>query len=176
MVTPLSSRSRARSTLDRRLAAWRPLAVVGARPHGGWIRAIRDALGMSAADLAERLGVAQSTVARLEASERAETIQLSTLRRAAAALECDLVYALVPRRPLEESVSERARELALQQLGRVEHTMALEDQALAATGAEDRLELLAEHYKASPGLWRADPARATTAASPRTGGRRGKGP
>jgi predicted DNA-binding mobile mystery protein A len=176
MVTTLSSRSRARSALDRRLAAWRPVAVAGARPHGGWIRAIRDALGMPAADLAERLGVAQSTVARLEASERAETIQLSTLRRAAAALECDLVYALVPRRPLEQSVSQRARALAVQQLGRIEHTMALEDQALGAEGAQARLELLVEHYKTAPGLWRADPAGATSAASPRADGRRGTGP
>ena len=81
---------------------------------------------------------------------------------------------MVPRRPLEESVSERARELALQQLGRVEHTMALEDQALTATGAEDRLDLLVEHYKSSPGLWRGDPGRAASAS--RTGERRGKGP
>src|SRR5215217_7999866 len=98
MAGRVTMQARARSALDRRLADWRRLPAREARPHGGWVRAIRDALGMSAADLAERMGVTQSTVARLESSERDGRIQLDTLQRAADALDCDLVYALVPRR------------------------------------------------------------------------------
>src|SRR5580658_7650966 len=101
----------ARSRLDPRLQRLRPLAGE-ARPHRGWIRAIRDALGMSSAELATRLGVSQQAVADLERSEAQDTIKLETLRRAADALDCDLAYVLVPRIPLEDEVRAQARRKA----------------------------------------------------------------
>ena len=67
--------------LDTALERWRS-ADLPPRPPAGWIRAIRDGLGMSATYLAGRLGVATSTVTRLEQSEADETISLATLRRA----------------------------------------------------------------------------------------------
>lgn len=85
---------------------------------------------MSTAQLAKRMGVAQPSVVALERSEAAGRIQLDTLRRAAEALDCTLVYALVPNRSLEETIQARAREIAAVELARIEHTMRLEDQAV----------------------------------------------
>lgn len=161
MTAKTARQARARGALERRLGAWRQLPSKGARPHGGWVRAIREALGMSAEDLAHRMGVAQSTISRIERSERTGRIQLDTLERAADALGCELVYALVPRKQLEETVDDRARELAAQRLGRVGHTMALEAQGLSEDRMRTKLQILAEDLKNSPGLWHDDTPTAT---------------
>lgn len=130
---------RSRELLDAHFAEWQPLREL-ARPPRGWVRAVREALGMSAAVLASRLGITAGAVIRLEQSESADRIRLETLRRAADALNCDLVYALVPRRPLGAVVRERARQLAQVQVAAVEHTMSLEDQATGETKElEDQL-------------------------------------
>jgi predicted DNA-binding mobile mystery protein A len=114
--------------LDARLAVLRANRAATAVPRGGWIRAIRQALGMSLDDMAERLGVTRSSAARLESSEQRETLQLDTLRRAAEALDCELAYVLIPKRPLQEMV-ELQRAAMAQRLNAKVHThMALEGQ------------------------------------------------
>ncbi len=127
---------RSRELLDGHFDEWQQLRAI-ARPPRGWVRAVREALGMSAAALAARLGTTGGAVTRLEQSEAADRVRLDTLRRAADALGCDLVYLLVPRRPLTAVVRERARELAHLQAVAVEQTMRLEDQA---TGQPDEIE------------------------------------
>lgn len=149
----LRSQARAREALDQRFEAWRQLPAQGKRPFGGWIRAIREALGMRAEDLAGRMGVSQPSLTRLEKSERSGTIGLDTLARAADALDCDVVYALVPRRPLDDIVADQARRRALQRVSRVAHTMALENQALDASDLEKRVKLATDLFLTSPGLW-----------------------
>jgi predicted DNA-binding mobile mystery protein A len=139
--------------LDSHFDEWQQLRGLG-RPHRGWIRAVREALGMSAAALAARLGITAGAVTRLEQSEAADRIRLDTLRRAADALGCDLVYLLVPRRPLKAVVRDRARELAHWQVAAVEQTMRLEDQATGTvTELEDRLT---EQLLERGGLWSHD--------------------
>src|SRR6516164_7196556 len=100
--------ARGRSQLDRRFREIGPPSRFQA-PVRGWIKAVREALGMSSAQLAKRLGVRQPSVVALEQSEAKGTIELATLRRVAEALDCALVYALVPKKPLEAVVRERAR-------------------------------------------------------------------
>jgi predicted DNA-binding mobile mystery protein A len=97
---------------------------------------------MSGVQLGKRLKVSPQTVEAMEKSEAAETIQLNTLRRAAEALDCTLVYALVPKTSLENTVNNRARQIATAALARLSHTMKLEDQD---TGDEER-EALIEDY------------------------------
>jgi predicted DNA-binding mobile mystery protein A len=109
-------------------------------PVRGWIKAIREALGMSTAQLAQRLGVKQPTVTAFEQSELRGTIELATLRRVAAALDCTLVYALVPNKPLESIVRERARAYARRRLEPIEHSMLLEDQRVAPQKTEAALD------------------------------------
>jgi predicted DNA-binding mobile mystery protein A len=129
MVAQNTQLALARKHLDKALA---PLRGLAAQPHPpkGWVRAIRDALGMTSRQLAARMGLSQSTITALEKGEAAETVTLKTLRQAAEALDCQLVYALVPRTTLEEAVRMRARALAEGRLARVNHTMRLENQAL----------------------------------------------
>jgi predicted DNA-binding mobile mystery protein A len=123
--------------LDRILLPYRKVAT--RRPPKGWIRAIRDALGMTAEQLGERLGISQPSVQRLELSEAEDTIQLKTLKRAAAALDCEVVYALVPRHSLRETYDRAARQVARRELGRISHSMALEDQAVDDEDEDERL-------------------------------------
>lgn len=118
----------ARTRLDDRLSSLRDLRTRLVVPRGGWSRAIRTALGMTLADLAGRLGVTPSVVSRLETSEQKRTIQLDSLQRLADAMNCDLVYALVPREPLQAMV-DRQRDRAAGELeARTRTHMRLEDQ------------------------------------------------
>ena len=141
-MTKAEFAERSRSDLDRRLQEFAPDSRF-AVPVRGWIRAIRAALGMSSAQLAKRLRIAQPSVVALEQSEVKGTIQLATLRRVAAALDCTLVYSLVPNQPLKAMVRERARLFARRRIELVEHSMLLEDQAVTAR-AEDSGERLDE--------------------------------
>lgn len=149
----VGSRRQARRDLDALTRELRPLLPVIVRPRSGWVESIRQSLGMSRKAMAERMGVAESTVARLESSERADTVQLDTLRRAAAALECDLVYALVPRRPLEEMALEQARKQVASLIGAAAHTMLLEDQMPNDKAVQQLIEDTARDRMDRPGLW-----------------------
>jgi predicted DNA-binding mobile mystery protein A len=128
-------REAARRQLDKRLSTALDADAL-ARPPRGWVKAIREALGMTTAQLAKRLGVSQPRVVGIEQAEAKGAITLDSLERAAHALDCRLVYALVPRKPLDALVEERAARLAEKRLNSTRHTMALEAQAVD-TGDED---------------------------------------
>src|SRR5882672_11114917 len=131
--------AQSRSRLDER---FQELGLVKryASPVRGWIKAIRDGLGMSTEQLAKRLGIRQPSVVALEQSEAKGTIELATLRRVAEALDCTLVYALVPSKPLETTIRDRARAFGRRRRGPIEHSMLLEDQKVTARDAEARLD------------------------------------
>lgn len=133
----------ARKHLDKALIPFRE-ASAQPRPLKGWVRAIRDALGITSRQLAARMGLSQSTITGLEQGEEAETVTLKTLRQAAEALDCQLVYALVPKTTLDETVRRRAQALAEEHLARIHHTMRLEDQALRADELSDELKRLTD--------------------------------
>jgi predicted DNA-binding mobile mystery protein A len=141
--------------LDATLARWRA-AELPARPPSGWLKAIREALGMSATQLAKRLGVVTSTVTRLETSEADDTISLATLRRAAEALDCELRYVLVPRQSLADTLATRANQLARERMAGVAHSMALEAQATSNETVADQTRALADSLLQGPRreLWR----------------------
>ncbi|MGC2162427.1 MAG: hypothetical protein WA634_10985 [Silvibacterium sp.] len=114
--------------LDRMVQPLRALKLP--RPQKGWIRALREAMGVSYAELGERLQASRSLAAQQEKAEVEDRITLKSLRTCADALNCDLVYAFVPRGvSVEETLAARARAAASQTVRRVEHSMALEDQA-----------------------------------------------
>lgn len=114
-------------------------AKYSARPQKGWIRAIREATGVTIRDLAQRLHKAPSVAAHLEGSEAEYRITLGKLREAADALGCHLVYALIPKNgSVLELEEERARTKAAENVRAVEHSMALEDQAVG--GVPEKIE------------------------------------
>lgn len=148
-----SKRKNARLRLDRRLAALGSPSRFAVPPRG-WVRAIRDALGMSAAGLAQRLGVTPQSVADLERSEAQGTVQLNSLRRAAEALDCTVVYALVPNSSLEGTFMRRARAIASRHLDRIGHSMDLEDQGLSAAEREAQIDAYIAEHLSDRDLWR----------------------
>jgi predicted DNA-binding mobile mystery protein A len=96
-----------RRKMDETLLAFR-VARTSAGERRGWLREVRQVVGIPVKDVARRLGVCKWEVFRLEKSERESRIMLGTLRRAAEALDCDLVYALAPRQgTLEELAAEQ---------------------------------------------------------------------
>lgn len=116
--------------LDRSLKPLRAARLVP-RPRDGWIRALRQGLGLSSGELARRMGTSRQLPLQLEKAEADDRITLKSLRTIAGALDCDLVYALVPRaNSLQESIENRAFSEAKSRVLKVEHSMALEDQAV----------------------------------------------
>ena len=147
-------RAIARKQLDKRLNLLNNVDTL-ARPPRGWIKAIRESLGMTTAQLAKRLGVSQPRVLGIEKAEVSGSIKLESLERAARALDCRLVYALVPRKPLESLVEDRARNLARKRLRATSHSMALEDQRVDQVDEQEHLERLVQKLLDQPGsaLW-----------------------
>lgn len=149
----LTTTRSARHALDRRTAGLQDQSGL-ARPAGGWVRAVREALGMSTEQLGRRLGISRQAVSLLERSELEETVRLASLRRAAEALDCALVYAFVPNTSLEDTVQRQARRVAGAEFARVDQTMLLEAQRVEAADADDLVEARATELVDSPELWR----------------------
>ena len=120
-------------SLDDRLPAMQPAQqLVPRRPSHGWLKAVREATGFTQQAVANRLGVTRQSYAELETAEKNRAISLASLERAAEAMECELVYFVVPRTSVARSYSELARlnDPDYASLRATEHSMALEDQAV----------------------------------------------
>jgi predicted DNA-binding mobile mystery protein A len=111
---------------------------------------------MTTRQLAKAVGVTQAAVVDAERSETKGDITLTTLERYAAALGCELRYALVPKRPLVETIEERASRIAREQVARVRHSMALEDQSTGSEHFEREVVELTRRLMEGKGsrLWR----------------------
>jgi predicted DNA-binding mobile mystery protein A len=144
-----SPRHTARRRLDQRLVG----LDVGQRPPRGWVRAIREALGMTTAELGQRMGLTQSRVSQIERSEELGSIRLDTLERAAQALNCQVRYVFVPNEPLEEMVQRQARLRAQAEVDAVTHTMALEDQVPEPGVLDSLVKEMAERFVDERHLW-----------------------
>ena len=119
-----------RTLIEKKLRPWIALRADNA-PRSGWIKAVRGALGMNTRQLADRVGVEQSNITRLEERESHGNVTLQRLAKAAKAMNCKLIYAVVPDdrfSDLEAIINERARDLAQQLVRRTEHSMRLEKQ------------------------------------------------
>ena len=114
------------SQLDRNLSSAKNLPP---RPSGGWIAAVREALGFSLADVGQLVRVSRQNIQKFERAEANDRITLATLRRVADAMGCELVYALLPKSGSFANLAEQpTREQAARDVKSVLHTMALEDQ------------------------------------------------
>lgn len=119
-------------------------------PRSGWLKAIRGALGMTTRKLAARLKTDMSAVVRMEEREAKGAVTLESLDRAARAMGCRLVYAIVPDPrygSLEAILDERAHALARKLAKDVSHSMKLESQEVESTNTEAQVERLAQDLK-----------------------------
>lgn len=117
--------------LDKQLVAWQQ-AKLFFQPSKGWIHTLRKILGMTSKQLAQRLSVDRSRVVKLESAEIEDAVTLRTLRETAHALNCDLVYGLVPKIPLQDWLKQQAELIAEQYLQTVSHSMSLEAQKISS--------------------------------------------
>jgi predicted DNA-binding mobile mystery protein A len=125
----------------------------GKRPFKGWIRTLREALGMSGRQLAERIQVEPSRITEMEKAETHGNITLKSLRRAAEAMGCEVVYAFVPKTSLETSMRQQAEKAAKRKLDSVAHTMRMEDQGLSEKENARQVSKLAEEWAENPPRW-----------------------
>ena len=124
-------------------------------PVKGWIRAIREALGMNGRQFADRLGEHRSRTKQIEQQELTGSLTMRTMQKTSEALDCVFVYCLIPRTSLEETIRNRAKQVATKRLARASHTMGLEDQALSTKENEKVLsEMVDELVDTLPSnLW-----------------------
>lgn len=121
------------------------------------MRAIREALGMTQAQLAARLGIERQSLQDLERAEANRRITLDSLHRLAKAMECRVVYALVPEKGSLDGVRTRqAQALAEAMLKPIEHSMKLEGQGVSARASKRQRKVLVDALlQGSPRkLWR----------------------
>jgi len=111
------------------------------RPKEGWIRTLRKALGMSSPQLASRLDISKSQASQMERMEIEDRITIKQLRRVASSLDCDLIYALVPRRSVESMIRDRARQKAEKLVSKTDVQMKLEAQQLSNEKLHEQVKL-----------------------------------
>jgi len=132
-----------RKQLDVTLKSFCPILDIPV-PSKGWIRAIRDALGMNGRQFADRLNVTRQRSDQIENDECRGSITIKTMRRVAEGLDCVFVYGLVPRTSLEDTIRTRAEKVATKRLARASHTMSLEGQDLKAGENKEILATMIE--------------------------------
>lgn len=143
-----------RSQIDSSLEAARECFGTMSVPKSGWIRAIRQALGMTTAQLARRMEISQPSILDMETREREGGITLKALRNAAAALNCELHYVLLPRTSLEGAMRAQAELVAKRRVEEVAHSMSLEEQAMSKAAMKAATVAKVEELLAKPrNLW-----------------------
>ncbi len=131
-----------RTQLDKRLAPLRKANL--AAPTSGWIRSIRTALGMSATQLAKRMGVTPQTIKDYEDAEEAGTITVATLKKIAEVLECEPHVLLLPRESLEDIIHKQALKAATKIVNHADTQMKLEAQGTGKGFKKKQIQELAE--------------------------------
>lgn len=154
--------------LDERLENVRALAALESPPDG-WIRTLRQALGMTTEQLAARMKITRQAVLQLEAAERNKTATWTSLGKAAEALDCEVAVALIPRGSLGQVLLRQGRRQAEKHLQRISHSMKLDAHAVGPAEQERQVEELANHLASerSRALWAQDPEPDKPAPPPR---------
>jgi predicted DNA-binding mobile mystery protein A len=147
--------------LDRQMQEWQALNEKYPRLQAGWIKTLRKALGMTGQQLAERLQVSRARIVQLEHAEQHNAITLESLEKAAEAMGCQLIYALVPKKTpqgktLEDLLQIKAEEIAEKTIKRVDHSMSLEKQAIEQKYLKEQKSALTKKLLAGSvkKLWR----------------------
>ncbi len=131
-----------RAQMADALGPFIPLAK-SSPPGGGWLRAIRETLGMTQSQLASRVGVSRQAVQEFESAEDRRRITLESMDKMAAAMGCRVVYGVVPVDATIDSMRIRQARVQAEKLMRpVSHSMAMESQAVPSTIRERQLQIL----------------------------------
>ena len=106
-------------------------------PPIGWIKAIRNGIGMSMEQLGKKLSITKQGVMDIEKREKEGAITIKSMQEIAKALDMQFVYGFVPDAgSLDQMIEMRALEIAKTIVQRTSTTMKLEDQA----NSKERIE------------------------------------
>jgi predicted DNA-binding mobile mystery protein A len=145
-----------RQLLDRNLKDIR--LKTNSIPQSGWLKAVRSTLGLSIRQMAKRLKVSPVAIVSIEKNEVSGKASLSSIDRSARAMDCHLVWAVVPSEghgSLEEILDSRAHALAKRLMSQTAHSMRLENQSVSPEEMANQEAALASELKAKadPRLW-----------------------
>jgi predicted DNA-binding mobile mystery protein A len=126
--------------LDNTLMMYKDLKHLS-NPSRGWIRTIRETLGMSSRQLARRTGVSQQRLSKIEQQEIIGKIKLSTIKKIAEGLNCAFVYALLPQTTINDIIRQQAEKIVNKRFERVHASMVLEDQEVYGKEKETSYKL-----------------------------------
>ena len=133
--------------MEAKIKEYAPLKKV-APPPTGWIKAIRLALGMTLQQMANRLSITKQSARNIESREQDGSISIKSLRKAANALDMELVYGFVPKDgTLESLIDRKARELATEIVHRTHNSMVLEDQGNSKSRIQKAIDERTEQLK-----------------------------
>ena len=132
-----------REQLDKRIESLKVFLSSG-MPQQGWIKTIREALGLSARQLGKKAGFDQSRISRLENAEKNGNLKVSSLQKIAKGLNMRFVYGFVPEESLEQMVRAQAERIALKRLKTLNITMRLEKQGLSSEEQKKALKDMIE--------------------------------
>lgn len=139
-----------RLIIEKKISPWKKLRMER-RPPSGWLKAVRGALGINTRQLAKRCGVQHSSILRIEKSETQGKVSIDSLKKIASAMDCQLVYAIVPKtghNSLEDIIDHRAELLAHKLIKKADHTMQLEAQGNSPKEIKTQVKKLANELKA----------------------------
>lgn len=124
-------------------------------PKDGWIRTIRQVLGMSGTQFAQQLGYTRNKVSILERKEASGDITINQLKELANGLDADFVYCVVPRRNPEQLIEDQARKKAIEITRKAHQNMFLESQQISNEAQEEQIKFLINEIKQKGGkaLW-----------------------
>jgi predicted DNA-binding mobile mystery protein A len=143
--------SLAMTQIERRLDSLREIkgkTIVS----NGWIKFIRKAMGLSSTDLAKLSNLSPRTVTQAERREIEGKISLSTLKKMAEAMECELVYSLVPKASVRDTIKNKAKAKAIKRLKEAGLHMKLEAQE-AESNIQDQIEVLTQKLIDNGDVW-----------------------
>jgi predicted DNA-binding mobile mystery protein A len=127
-----------------------------ALPKKGWIREIREALGMTMEDLGRRMSVIKQRVERLEKDEVTKKVTLESMEKAAEAMDCEFVYFFIPKASLQATLERQAERAAVVIAKSVQSTMQLEKQGTPEKSQKQLIQSLKDELllKNDRRIWR----------------------
>ncbi len=141
--------------IDRKIKAFSGV-LPDSKPMGGWIEAVRKAIGMNMRQLATKMNKTPQAIKQIQEREKAGTITLNSLEETAAAMNMRLVYAIVPMETssLSELIQQQAEKMAKEIVIRANKTMSLEDQKISEKRIKNSIkEISAELAENPEKLW-----------------------
>ncbi|MDE0119046.1 MAG: mobile mystery protein A [Bdellovibrionales bacterium] len=138
-----------RLIIERKINPWKKLRAER-RPPSGWLKAVRGALGINTRQLAKKCGVQHSSILKIEKSEVQGKASIESLKKIASAMNCQLVYAIVPKigyNSLEKIIDHQAEILAHKLIKKADHTMQLEAQGTSSREIKNQIKKLAKELK-----------------------------